>query len=68
MNLANYRKTDANDLTRFGCVEDAMRRFSMGRYTLMEQAKQAGAVVRIGRKVLINYHLLDEFLDSISGD
>ena len=68
MNLANYRKTDANDLTRFGCVEDSMRRLSMGRSTLMTMAREAGAVVRIGKKILINYRLLDEYLDSISGD
>ena len=38
-----------------------------GRDTLMRIAREAGALIRIGRRVMFNFRKMDVYLDSISG-
>ena len=51
-----------------GRIEQACARYGVGRNTMRQIAEQAGAVVRIGRNYLINFRIVDEFMDSISGE
>lgn len=65
--LANRILPDTETGARTGTLEAAAARYGLGRNSLREVAKQAGAVVKIGRRVIINYAILDSYLDSISG-
>lgn len=53
---------------RTGRIDQACARYGVGRNTMRQIAEQAGAVVRIGRSYLINFQIVDEFMDSISGE
>ncbi len=55
---------DKNAVT--GRIDDACRRYGLGRNTLRQIAKEAGATIHIGRTVLFNFMILDEYLNSLS--
>ncbi len=54
--------------TRFGTIDEARRRYSLGANTVRNLAQQAGAIVKIGRSVRVNFRILDEYLDALSGE
>ncbi len=53
---------------RTGRIDQACARYGVGRNTMRQIAEQAGAVVRIGRNYLINFHKVDAYMDSLSGE
>ena len=54
--------------TRTGRIEQACNRYGVGKNTMRMLAKEANAVVRIGRTYLINYAKVDAYVDSLSGE
>ncbi|MBR3187560.1 MAG: hypothetical protein IKF59_05950 [Lachnospiraceae bacterium] len=50
-----------------GNVPQAQARYNIGRDSVMKVAQEAGAVVRIGKRTVINFPRMDAYLDSISG-
>lgn len=46
-----------------GCV-----RWSRSRNSLMADASKAGAIIRIGRSVLISVPIMDEYYKSLAGE
>ena len=62
------RKRQTNDVveTKSGRIEDAMRRYGLGRGSMRALAKAAGAEIKIGRSYLINFSKVDEYLDQQS--
>lgn len=67
MNLALY-KGAAQEEQRQGDILSACKRYSIGRHLLMKEAQAAGAIIRIGRRVIINYTILDRHFDTLSGE
>ncbi len=47
-----------------GKINAACMRYGIGRNKMRELAEEAGAVVRIGRLYLVNYSVMDEFMDA----
>ncbi len=61
-------RTELGVDARTGRIEQACARYGVGRNTMRQIAEQAGAVVRIGRNYLINFHKVDAYMDSLSGE
>ena len=53
---------------RTGRIDQACARYGVGRNTMRSIAEQAGAVRRIGRNYLIDFKVVDKYLDSLSGE
>jgi hypothetical protein len=49
-------------------ADDACRRYSMCRNSLVRAAEDAQAIVRFGRSVFFNVGKLDAYFDSLSAD
>lgn len=52
---------------RTGRIREACERYSLGANTVRMYAQQAGAVIRLGRCFLINFSVMDKFLDDLTG-
>ncbi len=46
-----------------GTISQAKTRYNIGRDSVVELAENAGAIVHIGRRVLINFSKLDQYID-----
>lgn len=51
-----------------GTLENASARYGFGRNKMREVASEAGAVIKIGRSVRVNFTILDKYLDALSGE
>lgn len=60
------RSTEPYQDQKTGSITDAMNRYGLGRTTMSKVAKEAGAVVRIGKRYLVNYSKLDAYMDENS--
>lgn len=61
------RRTDIEAVEqKCGRIDDAMRRYGVGRDTMRQLAKAAAAEIRIGRTYLVNYDRVDKYLDACS--
>lgn len=65
MNKRN-RQTGNADQIKTGRIEDGMIRYSLGKNTMRQIAKEAGAEIHIGRSYLLNFSKLDDYFDSIT--
>ncbi len=64
--LSNFQ--DRNEgAVKCGKLDEACRRYSLGRTSMRNLGSQAGAIVWIGKSVLYNFSILDSYFDSISG-
>lgn len=54
---------DTEMQVKTGTVSQAKVRYNVGRDTIMQLAEDAGAIVHIGRRVLINFTKLDQYID-----
>ncbi|MGN8948887.1 DUF6462 family protein [Candidatus Merdisoma sp. HCP28S3_D10] len=62
------RKTECEMNCKTGRISDACIRYGVGITSMRNIAREAGAVVRIGRSYLINYSRVDAYMDSLSGE
>ncbi len=62
-------KKQADNMTgaKIGTVESACARYGFGRNKLREVAEDAGAVIKLGRSVRINFTIMDAYFDALSG-
>jgi hypothetical protein len=61
------RKLEKNEPEmRTGKIEQACKRYGLGKNTMRKVADEAGAVVRIGRCYLVNFSKVDAYMDRIS--
>lgn len=61
------RKFEKNEPEmRTGKIEQACKRYGLGKNTMRKVADEAGAVVRIGRCYLVNFSKVDAYMDRIS--
>lgn len=49
-----------------GCIEEAQARYGYGKATIKNIAKEAGAVIRIGRTVRYNFSKIDAYINQLS--
>ena len=49
-------------------IELACMRYGVGKNTMRKIARDAGAVVRIGKSYLINVSKVDRYMDALSGE
>lgn len=52
--------------TKTGRIEQACARYGVGRSTMRNIAKEAGAEIKIGKCYLINFSKIDSYMDSLS--
>lgn len=62
----NERKKTESDVVVTGRIEEAMKRYGLGRSSIRTLAKNAKAEIKFGRSYLINFKRVDEYLDSCS--
>lgn len=51
-----------------GTLECAGARYGFGRNKMRTIAEDAGAIIKIGKSVRVNFTVLDKFMDSLSGE
>lgn len=49
-----------------GTLEQAGLRYGFGRNSIRKIAEEAGAIIRIGRCIRVNFTILDEYMDFLS--
>lgn len=49
-----------------GRINDAMRRYGLGRDSMKQLARAAAAEIKIGRTYLVNFDRVDKYLESVS--
>lgn len=50
---------------RTGGIDEACARYGLGKASMRKVAEDAGAVIRIGKRYLINFARVDRYMDSI---
>ncbi|MDO4332760.1 MAG: DUF6462 family protein [Eubacteriales bacterium] len=51
-----------------GTLEQAGLRYGFGRNMMRKVASEAGAIIKIGKSVRINFTILDKYMDALSGE
>lgn len=58
---------NANIEQKSGTLEQAGTRYGFGRNSMRKIAEDAGAVIKIGKSVRVNFSILDKYMDALSG-
>ena len=67
-NLETIEKLKAiNPEIKAGKIEQACMRYGVGKKKKRKIADEANAVIRIGKCYLINFTVVDKYMDSLSG-
>ena len=57
-----------NDIEqKSGTLEQAGMRYGFGRNSMRKLAEDAGAIIKIGKSVRVNFTIFDKYMDSLSG-
>ena len=65
----NKRRVEMDARQQFsGRIEEACRRYGLGRNSMRQVAEDAGAVIRVGKVLLLNFRKLDTYFDLLSGE
>ncbi|MEZ3505336.1 MAG: hypothetical protein K1W25_18160 [Lachnospiraceae bacterium] len=51
-----------------GTLEQAGMRYGFGRNRMRSIAEDAGAIIKIGKSVRVNFTILDRYIDALSGE
>ncbi len=51
-----------------GTVEQAVMRYGFGRNTMRRIAGEAGAIIKVGKCVRVNFAVMDKYLNDICGN
>ncbi len=62
------RKRPENNgaVVKTGGIDDACARYGLGKRNMRKVAEDAGAIIRIGKRLLVNYAKVDMYMNSIS--
>ena len=63
-----YQRKRRNADVRFGSLDDGSGRYSLGITTLKRIAQEQGALVRIGRRVLVDFEKMDAYFKALAAD
>lgn len=58
------RKRSENPQRRYGRYEDIQSLYSLGRASAMKIAKESGAIARIGRSVICDLDVIDNYINN----
>ena len=61
-------KASIDQEQKLGTLEQAGGRYGFGRNAMRRIAEEAGAIVKIGRSVRVNFTVLDRYVDELSGE
>lgn len=53
---------------KIGTLEQAGMRYAFGRNRMRTIAENAGAIIKIGKSVRVNFTILDKYMDALSGE
>ena len=59
------RNTDTVAEVKTGRIEQACARYNLGKNTMRKVADDAGAIIKIGTCVLVNFTKLDAYFDAL---
>lgn len=64
------RKRIENNVSELktGTLELAGARYGFGRNKMRDIAEDAGAIIKIGKSIRVNFTILDGYMDSLSGE
>ncbi|RGD95189.1 hypothetical protein DW644_03785 [Clostridiales bacterium AM23-16LB] len=65
--MRNLKIRDTDE-SKLGTLEQAAGRYSFGRNAMRRIAGEAGAIIKIGRSVRVNFTILDQYMDDLSGE
>lgn len=65
MQVRNKVKISEKEIKAAG-IEEACLRYGLGKVNMRKIAEEAGAVIRIGKRYLVNFEKVDQYFDSIS--
>lgn len=51
-----------------GRIDEACARYGVGRNTMRKIAADANAAIKIGKNYLINFSVVDAYMDALSGE
>lgn len=51
---------------RTGGIDEGCARYSVGRQTMRRIAEDANAVIRVGKRYLLNFERIDRYMDALS--
>lgn len=57
-----------NTEQKSGTLEQAGMRYGFGRNTMRRIAEEAGAIIKIGKCVRVNFTVMDKYIDTLSGE
>ena len=58
-----------NDIEqKSGTLEQAGMRYGFGRNSMRKIEEDAGAIIKIGKSVRVNFTILDKYMDALSGE
>ena len=60
------KKQDIEQKT--GTLEQAGMRYGFGRNSMRKIAEDAGAIIKIGKSVRVNFTIVDKYMDALSGE
>ena len=66
MNKRMSLNSEERNAARTGGIEDACKRYGLGKASMRSVAEEAQAVIRIGKRYLVNYARVDQYMDSLS--
>ena len=65
MQMRKRPEITGNDV-KTGGIDDACARYGLGKASMRKVAEDAGAIIRIGKRLLVNYAKVDTYMNSIS--
>ena len=65
MQMRKRPEITGNDV-KTGGIDDACARYGLGKANMRKVAEDAGAIIRIGKRLLVNYAKVDTYMNSIS--
>lgn len=60
------KKQDIEQKT--GTLEQAGMRYGFGRNSMRKIAEDAGAIIKIGKSVRVNFTIVDKYMDALLGE
>lgn len=51
---------------KVGTVEQACARYSFGKNSMRKIAEEAGAIIKIGKSIRVNFTVMDKYFDDLS--
>ena len=65
MQMRNKDQISGKEI-KTGSIEEACARYSLGKASMRKVAEAANAVIRIGKRYLVNFEKVDLYMNSIS--